>query len=954
MIEANDIDKYMIEKKGVSNSPLDYENLRSLGIKLTQDFSAETWTDYNLHDPGVTILETLCYAITDLAYRTKFRIEDILTDEDGTIDSKKNYFISPRDILSTNPVSVNDFRKLLIDNFPEIENAWLEPYTPRIPVTGCKGQLSVLIQFKHMLMQDCKPWDERTKQIRKEQISQFINGHRNLGEIFQEVIFLEPRKVEVRADVLIKDNQLPEDLLVNIYAEIYRTLSPLIKFYSALEMKQMGFSSAEIYHGPYMHNGFLEEASLNSRQRMVDPTDLAKAVAAVPGVLRVKDFSIFVDGVEYERNVFIPGEEKKEEFLFFDYKSPGQNINLYQDGFKIPINKDNLFHKLKIRLDLAVNNTQGQERNGSVVAVNENKQPKGLGAYRKLDYYQSFQYLFPEIYKLKTGIDKLERNKKGYSDAEIAAVKQLKAYLMFFEQVMANYLAQLSNISNVFSSNIPEEKLQTYFFQPVYDVPDADKILNDFNSETTSWEKFKADPNNAYMKFLQRKIESDTVFLNRKGRVLDHALSRFNITLDIYPLKLYRELYDKNKVEGRRTKLLLWKKGLLDNITLLLRNRGQAYNNNQPLEEKKMGGFQYLMRQLLYIGIDSDAGVKNYELRTLCPEFKTGGERGFNMVNDTGATQPRLNGPLIFKKMNTTFFCDALNPDNYQIARVDDNEVQLLYFANTDEDQQHEVGIFSDYFTAIDARNKFIEYLRKINIESEGFHLVEHNLLLPPYHEPISSFGFKITDSSNYTICRHYECTLYSQREQLIKNLLDEAKKSSNEFVSFLEKEGGHICKFPVENNENPAHYFNISMLQHLYKNDRAKLDEIFEGLRKRLLEIGAGKNGAGAKIISLIKYADDAVVEEDFFNFRLTVVLPSWPARFQDDKFRSFVERTFIENTPAHLRLDFIWLDMAKMKTFETIYFNWLTELNKNKLSLYTIEGANSLIAWLKKIKTV
>ena len=156
MIEANDIDKYMIEKKGVSNSPLDYENLRSLGIKLTQDFSAETWTDYNLHDPGVTILETLCYAITDLAYRTKFRIEDILTDEDGTIDSKKNYFISPRDILSTNPVSVNDFRKLLIDNFPEIENAWLEPYAPRIPVTGCKGQLSVLIQFKHMLMQDCK------------------------------------------------------------------------------------------------------------------------------------------------------------------------------------------------------------------------------------------------------------------------------------------------------------------------------------------------------------------------------------------------------------------------------------------------------------------------------------------------------------------------------------------------------------------------------------------------------------------------------------------------------------------------------------------------------------------------------------------------------------------------------------------------------------------------------
>ena len=33
---------------------------------LLQELCGETWTDYNLHDPGVSILEQLCYGLTDL------------------------------------------------------------------------------------------------------------------------------------------------------------------------------------------------------------------------------------------------------------------------------------------------------------------------------------------------------------------------------------------------------------------------------------------------------------------------------------------------------------------------------------------------------------------------------------------------------------------------------------------------------------------------------------------------------------------------------------------------------------------------------------------------------------------------------------------------------------------------------------------------------------------------
>ena len=40
---------------------LDFNGLRQRGIALLQDLSQGRWTDYNLHDPGVTLLELLCY-----------------------------------------------------------------------------------------------------------------------------------------------------------------------------------------------------------------------------------------------------------------------------------------------------------------------------------------------------------------------------------------------------------------------------------------------------------------------------------------------------------------------------------------------------------------------------------------------------------------------------------------------------------------------------------------------------------------------------------------------------------------------------------------------------------------------------------------------------------------------------------------------------------------------------
>ena len=106
----------------------DYYGLRREGIGFVEKMGSQLWTDYNTHDPGITILEALCYAITDLAYRARWDIKDLLAPESSSIDPNQPFpnqaFFTARDILTVNPVTPDDFRRLLID-LPRIRNAWV-------------------------------------------------------------------------------------------------------------------------------------------------------------------------------------------------------------------------------------------------------------------------------------------------------------------------------------------------------------------------------------------------------------------------------------------------------------------------------------------------------------------------------------------------------------------------------------------------------------------------------------------------------------------------------------------------------------------------------------------------------------------------------------------------------------------------------------------------------------
>ncbi|MFH5885778.1 DUF1508 domain-containing protein [Halalkalibaculum sp. DA3122] len=110
----------------------DYAFLREQGMKHIEQLSGSLWTDYNIHDPGITLLELLYYAITDLGYRTSYDIGDLLADQSAPGPKQEDHFHTAREILTSKPVTLQDYRRILID-IEGVKNAWLEPLWETYP-----------------------------------------------------------------------------------------------------------------------------------------------------------------------------------------------------------------------------------------------------------------------------------------------------------------------------------------------------------------------------------------------------------------------------------------------------------------------------------------------------------------------------------------------------------------------------------------------------------------------------------------------------------------------------------------------------------------------------------------------------------------------------------------------------------------------------------------------------
>ncbi len=154
-----------------------YLHLQEAALHHVQRSSGEVWTDYNEHDPGVTLLDALNYVLLETDYRLRFELPDYLTAPDTGFRPDAHALFPPRQVFSVNPVTADDYRKLFLTSIDALKNVWV---LPRVN----EGAYDILLQVS----------PERTpeQQIKiAGEVRRLYHAHRNLCERLEGVRFCE-------------------------------------------------------------------------------------------------------------------------------------------------------------------------------------------------------------------------------------------------------------------------------------------------------------------------------------------------------------------------------------------------------------------------------------------------------------------------------------------------------------------------------------------------------------------------------------------------------------------------------------------------------------------------------------------------------------------------------------------------------------------------------------------
>ncbi|HEY1022572.1 MAG TPA: hypothetical protein VGE06_09700, partial [Flavisolibacter sp.] len=476
-----------ISKTVPATPALDYNWLRAEGLKHIEQMGSALWTDYNVHDPGITILETLCYAITDLAYRTGMPIENLLSSPTNNAENFRQQFFSAKEILTSRPVTEIDYRKLFID-IDGVKNAWLfrhnetlfldcregalgglPPDHPQYRSFVLNGLYDVRIEMDELPEEDCdgeELTDEEKAALaaRRQEatgtVREVFHRHRNLCEDLADVSIVDEHKVCVCMDVEVKPDANAPDIYTEILYRISQYLSPVVRQYGLKEVlaliKEDGssYTMDEIFNGPVLKHGFIldKDVMASGLRTVVYTSDILNAIMDIPGVVAIKNFVMSAcdeeEPVRHEWCLPVPAGRKP---VLCTCKSA---IHFFKDVIPVKAGRREAFAKLRERL---------QKEKEAALLVQYDDYVYPTGAHPNTEDYTSVVHHLPQNYGISN--DGLPMTA---SDERRTLALQLKGYLLFFDQVLADYLAQLNRVKNLFrlrGEAVTPATPQTYFFQ---------------------------------------------------------------------------------------------------------------------------------------------------------------------------------------------------------------------------------------------------------------------------------------------------------------------------------------------------------------------------------------------------------------------------------------------------------------------------------------------------------
>lgn len=573
-----------------------------------------------------------------------------------------------------------------------------------------------------------------------------LHQNRNLCEDFVRFNALKIEEILICADIEITPESDTEMILAEIYFLIGEFLAPNINFYSIGELLEKGKSIEEIFDGPRLNHGFIdaEELEESSRKKSIHVSDLISIVMDIEGVIAVKEIQIaniplgdstisaksalWCLELAWEKN-FVPRLTTEKSKIVFIKKG----IPFIANNAEV----EELLEEKKATL---------RAQNNVILAL-DLEVPNGQ--YYGLEDYTSIQIDFPINY----GIGEIGLS-NSVSDQRKAQANQLKGFLLFFDQFLANYCSQLSHIKHLFSMN--SEVSQTYFQQSLFDIPNVANLYKEFiddanlgknpaNDNATdfvnAWEDFKAlnetemsecspeELTNSHHNSLQSIIESKETFFERRNKFLDHLLGRFSEQFMDYTMLAY-------KLEGKKATedLIEDKLNFLQEYPKLSYNRGQAFNYRiESWNTDNVSGLEKRICKLL--------GIENYSRRDLaCPPIKKGfqnykdkaGKWRFRFKNSAGVIllkSEAYNSVLARSNGIQSVMLNGVDIENYSLKKAE-NCTYTYHLKSANGQVIGDSGSYGKKKLRDGNLKKLVDQL-KGECSGEGLYLIEHLLLRP-------------------------------------------------------------------------------------------------------------------------------------------------------------------------------------------------------------------------------
>lgn len=153
----------------------EYNCLQEHTLQRIEQLCGKVWTDYNLHDPGITIADYLNYALYELNYRLGFSVETFLLEAgEKEVSFDRKGMLSKEQLFGESIVTEYDYEQLFRKKNPQLE-------TCSVRLDKATGHYHILISLREAYQ--TSDINELKKNIRKT-YHQYRNIGENLGDVF--------------------------------------------------------------------------------------------------------------------------------------------------------------------------------------------------------------------------------------------------------------------------------------------------------------------------------------------------------------------------------------------------------------------------------------------------------------------------------------------------------------------------------------------------------------------------------------------------------------------------------------------------------------------------------------------------------------------------------------------------------------------------------------------------